>query len=236
MSNKNYRRAVDWVVDSIQGNEQPLTHLEEKRKDDIITFQAFIGRRVFQVESIEHENEYGPTHYDTLPHQAALAIAKFSESAPKVFDYAIEICARNVIAGKPVPLGLRFLAADVLKGKAKRPTPRHRESNPDFLRLMTIHDFVLDVESLFHLSITRNDVSPGISACDAVAEGLSEAGYDTKYSLLKDLMVHQRFHLVRKQIEVARQVLQTDWQAVDWDSHESVTNALSKSGLLEAET
>jgi hypothetical protein len=191
---KNYRAALDFPLD-------------EFSQLGSVIFGGF-GGQPYTLPMVVPER-YGVREVETadgriyeLDEQDGIRLTVISESDHEIFDMLVWLCKLNILSGCRVPQGLTLFASEVLDGTRKRPTPRHREAKVDINEASFLYRYVKIVSLSYGLPITRNDVSPSLSACDAVSEAMREFGRPTSYTKIKDLMTHPSKKIVRDRIEI----------------------------------
>ena len=108
---------------------------------------------------------------------------KLAESAKVSADdcrVALLVCAEFIDRGQPIPKPLReWFSSHILDGHSapgKRGAPGKRTAQADAL----IHLAVQSIVDVGHAKATRHSYNPPTSACDIVADALSEIGHSIK--------------------------------------------------------
>lgn len=148
---------------------------------------------VFDVE-VERTKEHGIKELTgfSMPFEQSFRMGKMATQCYETYDLAQLIIRWNITSGTPVPEGLTPLAVDFIDGKAKRPSPAHRQANRHFRLNMAIFQLISSAIIRHDLSLTRNDTSPALSACDAVSDALLRSGLSYSFSKVKELCVSPR--------------------------------------------
>lgn len=198
---KNYLEATVWAADRI----------EEVVKDGELDFPEYTFADAVTSVSLgiglgkNHLSNSGP--YYVVTDEIAVALLELADNHYQFFDACVSICATNILTGNQLPSPFRLFAANVLEGKVKRPSPRHRERQKNWLAKSFIYETVLAVVEKFELKKTRNDASESTSACDVVAGALSTCGVRTNYSEVKDIMTHPRYNQLRREFVAVDKIL-----------------------------
>lgn len=138
------------------------------------------------------------------------------------YDFCSEVCAHNVYASADLPEPLRLFAYAKLCGHKSRPPASGAPRKRDWLQKNFLWSVTRQIELKFKLKLTRNDVTKEkMSASDVVAEALSTCGRRTKYSEIKNLMVHPDYSQFRAEFEVAERIF------FRWKTLNPPQNALS---------
>jgi hypothetical protein len=129
-------------------------------------------------------------------------LAHLSATDEHVYDYCIELCRTNALAGVPLPYLLRIFSSQVLSQDVCRPSRRSRPVKKIWMEQLLFYHAALEVTRVYGLFLTRNDEgSNKHSACDALAEALTICGRPTTYSEIKYLAVHPDRTAFRSQAE-----------------------------------
>ncbi len=219
---KKYRDAVARAVDDLE--KQKFLWMEPS--NDLPSFAQMWGSVYFQKKSSEGEQD---SFYE-MPLAAAVELGRLAETHHEPFDLALHICQMNIAARRPVPLGLDDFCLSILGGKLNRPTPSHRESKINFPFYLQVSSELELLCEEFQLSMTRNDVSPQFSACDAVAEALTELGRKTLYHELKNLMVHPSKQELRNRIRAFKTVFDSEREPRNWEQMSKEMRSVAEEG------
>ena len=181
---KSYLDATRWACDQVEERivDGELEFPECTFADAVVEYSAGI-------EWVQPEDEDAPSFY-VVTDQMAAQLWRLAAQSYEFFDLCKKICAYNLYANAELPKCLRIFVFEVFEDRLKRPTPRHRVRDRNFLEQIFLWSTTKDITRRFGLPLTRNDVSPSHSACDAMAEALSICGRKTNYTEIKHLMVH----------------------------------------------
>lgn len=178
------------------------------------TFADAVGSFSRGVKQVTHRTAINPDGAAAylVDESAAAFIVGFAQDDYRFFDLCIDIVSTNVAVGAQMPSPLRHFAASVLRNQFKRPSPRHRPRKANWLEKNFLFSLTQQVTDDFQLTITRNDVphpdsaTAYQSACDAVANGLTVCGRQTKYHEIKNLMVHPDNARLRSEFRAAGRI------------------------------
>jgi hypothetical protein len=180
---KAYREATLWTCDQVDEKivDGKLDFPECTFADAVVEFSAGIDF----VQPDEASSFY------TVSEELAAQFWLLAETNHEVFDLCSKICSKNLLADASLPQCLRIFAAQVLCVELRRPTPPHRERERNWLEQIFLWATVNQIAERFGLNPTRNDATrTARSACDAMTEAPTVCGRKTKYSEIKNLMVH----------------------------------------------
>jgi hypothetical protein len=136
----------------------------------------------------------------------ARMLIKLARLDYRFYDLCVDICVCNMDPQSPLPDALSFFTIEVLRGKWLRPRKRGVERKRTWLRDAFLFSHLHSTARVFGLELTRNDASPRISACDAVAEALTVCGCETSFNNLKELLVHSDTKLFRAEMDLVEGV------------------------------
>ncbi len=189
----SYQDATRWACDQV----------EEKIVDGRLDFPecTFAETLIEVAAGLELVQPEDAESYYLVTEQLAEHLWLLSMENDEFFDFCARMCATNLLADAPLPECLRIFASQVLSGDLKRPTPPNRPRTRNWLEQMFLWSTIKGIEQKFDLNITRNDVpASSYSACDVMAEALTVCGRKTKYSEIKNLMVHKNSQRFREEI------------------------------------
>lgn len=205
IAKRKYPQATNFVCDMVEEliEDGELDFPESTFADAVGLHSQGIRFRQTKSNCIQkHLTGAEHTSYYEIDDYLASHLVEFAREKHEFFDFCAHICATNLLSSMPLPFPLTLFGAKLLKGEISRPNPRHRPRASVWLEQSFLWSLTIDVKRLFDLKLTRNDeVSAQISACDAVAEGLTFCGRKTRYSEIKNLMVHPDKAQLRKEFE-----------------------------------
>lgn len=216
---RKYREATLYLCDYLEdliGEDGEIDYPESTFADSVLGYSHHVRMRNKPLYNrlFSEENGQRTIPYYEIKEPISVALVKLAENDAEFFDYCSQICSFNVWAEAPLPGPLRLFARKVLIGELARPKKRARPRRKDWLTRSLLWSLTLEVIEEFDLVLTRNDESQEhISACDAVAEALTTCGRKTRYSEIKNLMVHPDNARLRAEFEASRSIMQRWWKA-----------------------
>jgi len=103
--------------------------------------------------------------------KAAVELASEVRMDPISFDAALQLAAKQVRLGHPIPVALREWVADILAGSTERPKQNGKHPGSTLCRDQLIAKLIKDIAKLANLKPTSGKRERGESACNAVADG-----------------------------------------------------------------
>lgn len=129
--------------------------------------------------------------FHRVSESAGWSLLGSSQISTDAYDIAVEICARNIVNGAPLPEGLRIFAHQLLRKGIKRPPGQGTNPDAPFGQKWILYSLVQTVCDVFGLRATRNEATSPASACDVVAEAARRHGLDLKETTLRDWCTHR---------------------------------------------
>jgi len=131
--------------------------------------------------------------YHTVSDHAANILFFAAKKFPDAFDAAMEICERNLFNDAPLPYMLRLFIIKNLSGKFQRTRRKGPPPSQDFILRWVIYEEAKNVSYVFGMSLTRNEASPELSACDVVVEAAARHDVCLKYTTVRDWCIHKDY-------------------------------------------
>ncbi|SFL39646.1 hypothetical protein [Shimia haliotis] len=215
----NYRKATNYACDMVETNidaEGELDFPSSTFADSVFHYSEHIVLKKKHLFNRMHPSyEQSEVSYWEIQPFVGFYLWALAELDCEFFDYLVEVCATNIAAKVILLEPLNDFAANALKGELVRPRKARRPRKKDWLAKSFLWSLTLELVEDFDLELSRNDESPNqFSACDAVAEALTVCGRTTKYTEIKNLMVHPDRARRRKEFEVSRAIY-SRWRNID---------------------
>ncbi|WP_157057336.1 hypothetical protein [Loktanella sp. 3ANDIMAR09] len=188
----NFRAATMFVCDEVDDliKNGSFALPESSVMDAFLIRASGVANACIKMESFTNAARLESVEFE-IKSQIATIIVELADRNAEAFDVCAKLSAELLSSGAEMPPPLRDFASKILLGSLKRPTLANRPAKKIFLETYFIWLLVNCVSEKFGLTRTRNDEgSPTLSACDAVAESLSWCGRSTKYSEVKNILVH----------------------------------------------
>lgn len=143
--------------------------------------------------------EFGTTDRLSFTDDQATEFVRLAMTDPGFFDTCVSHVSLYIRENQPMPEAFQAFALAAMSGQIVRPSPPHREPKRNFSTQLGIYILLVEAHQCHGLTLTRNDASGSVSACDAVVDALD--GLVT-YSEVKNLCVHPAKAALREKIEL----------------------------------
>lgn len=201
-----FSEAVEWLTEELKG-----VVVDGELDFPEITFADAVAHAA---RLLRKTNQAGLDYFE-IDGPTGEILTSFATQHYQFFDLCCDICAKNILAERPLPEPLRLYSYSVLKGRAKRPTPSHRERNKDWLEKQFLYCLAVDVNEMFNLSKTRNKYSTQDSSAHAVSAALKGLGvYGYKPSFITGLLSGEKSQNLRNEIQAFEALLEIGSQTV----------------------
>jgi hypothetical protein len=131
--------------------------------------------------------------FHTVPEELAYRLAGAAHRSWDAYRLTLELCARAIYNGHPLPESFRVFSFAVMNGTIKKPKGKGAPPSEHFALRWVLYEMAVFVADAFDITLTRNDATSETSACDAVVEAAASVGYNLKYTTIRDWCTHRDY-------------------------------------------
>ncbi|MGB3316442.1 MAG: hypothetical protein WBB85_18735 [Albidovulum sp.] len=188
-----YLKAVDFAKDFFKDRI-----VDGKLKTHRAEPTEFLYMFGLPIEQRTDDHEYCPTYYVYPEYALRFLLLQMGEDKG-AFDLLSRIVISRLFRDEELSHGEKLFVGQIVAGLLKPPPPEGAKLAITFVENLHLLFISRELTEIFGLSLTRNDeVSVGLSACDAVSEALASLGVAKSWRAIKDVNMHPSSQRVRE--------------------------------------